>query len=194
MQRSSGAATRHSTRPDIETLSEILGENVVWHTPGRSPIAGDYRGRDAVFGQFGRYGGETAGTFRADLKRVLTDQEGRVIGIHHNVGVRNGKRLDVYCCVVFVVGGEGGRRPRVLLRAWSVGRVLVLAPSSGQAGRPHRRSPGGRERVPPRGRLALSSAASVGALERPRAGRGGPYGGRGRPPGKPISAQPGRLA
>ena len=106
---------------DIETLSEILGENVVWHTPGRSPIAGDYRGRDAVFGQFGRYGGDTAGTFSADLQHVLTDQEGRVIGVHRNTGVRNGKQLDVYCCLVFEIE-EGkvvdGREYFYELEAW----------------------------------------------------------------------------
>jgi ketosteroid isomerase-like protein len=88
---------------DIETLAEILDENVVWHTPGRSPIAGDYRGSDAVFGQFGRYGGDTAGTFRADLQHVLTDDEGVVVGIHRNTGERNGKLLDVHCCIVFEI-------------------------------------------------------------------------------------------
>ena len=38
---------------DIATLTEIVDENASWHTPGRSPIAGEYQGRDAVFGQFG---------------------------------------------------------------------------------------------------------------------------------------------
>jgi ketosteroid isomerase-like protein len=88
---------------DIETLREILDEDVVWHTPGRSPIAGDYRGRDAVVGQFGRYDAETAGTFRAALQHVLADNGGRVIGIHRNTGQRNGKQLNVYCCLVFEV-------------------------------------------------------------------------------------------
>jgi ketosteroid isomerase-like protein len=41
------------------------------------------------------------------LKRVLTDEDGRVIGIHRNVGERAGKRLDVYCCIVFEL--ENGR-------------------------------------------------------------------------------------
>ena len=52
---------------DIATLTEIVDENASWHTPGRSPIAGEYQGRDAVFGQFGRYGAETGGTFKADF-------------------------------------------------------------------------------------------------------------------------------
>ena len=88
---------------DIEALTELFDENASWHTPGRSPIAGDHVGREAVFAQFGRYGGETGGTFKATLQRVLTDEEGRVIGIHHNTAERNGKKLDVYCCIVFEI-------------------------------------------------------------------------------------------
>ena len=34
---------------DMETLTEIFDEGVVWHTPGRSSLAGDYQGRDASF-------------------------------------------------------------------------------------------------------------------------------------------------
>jgi ketosteroid isomerase-like protein len=58
-------------------------------------------GREAVFAQFGRYGQKTGGTFRAELRHVLADDEGRVVGIHHNNGVRAGKQLDVDCCIVF---------------------------------------------------------------------------------------------
>jgi ketosteroid isomerase-like protein len=92
---------------DIATLAELMDENVSWHTPGRSPIAGDYLGRDAVFGQFGRYGGDTGGTFKADLEQVFTSADGRVIGLHHNSGERGDKRLDSDCCIVFEV--EDGR-------------------------------------------------------------------------------------
>jgi YbgC/YbaW family acyl-CoA thioester hydrolase len=33
-------------------VGELLAEDVVWHVPGTSPIAGDYRGREAVLGYF----------------------------------------------------------------------------------------------------------------------------------------------
>jgi len=56
---------------DIQTLTQLVSENASWHTPGRSRIAGDHVGREAVFAQFGRDGGETNGTFRADLKHVF---------------------------------------------------------------------------------------------------------------------------
>ena len=94
-------------KADIETLTELMDENASWHTPGRSPVAGEYQGRDAVLAQFGRYGGDTGGTFKADLKQVFTSDDGRVIGLHRNSGQRNGRRLDTDCCSVFeVVGGR----------------------------------------------------------------------------------------
>ena len=86
---------------DMKTLTESFDENVSWNTPGRSPAAGNRKGRDAVFAQFGRYGGEMGGTFKAELRYVAADDEGRVVGFHHNSGERNGKRLDTDCCIVF---------------------------------------------------------------------------------------------
>jgi ketosteroid isomerase-like protein len=88
---------------DMETLAELFDENASWHSPGRSSIAGDYEGREAAFTQFGRYGGDTGGTFKAELRSVTADDEGHVVGIHHNSGERNGKQLDVNCCLAFEV-------------------------------------------------------------------------------------------
>jgi ketosteroid isomerase-like protein len=47
--------------------------------------------------------GGTGGTFKAELRHVLADDDGRVVGIHHNSGVRNGQRLDVDCSIVFEI-------------------------------------------------------------------------------------------
>jgi hypothetical protein len=108
-------------RADLATLTELFDESASWHTPGRSSLAGDAEGRDAVFAQFGRYVGETGGSFKATLLRVLTDEYGRVIGIHHNTAERDGKQLDVYCCIVFEIeeGRIVDRRERFYeLHAW----------------------------------------------------------------------------
>ena len=88
-------------RGDMKTLTEIFDERASWHTPGRSPIAGAHKGREAAFAQFSRYGGETKGTFKATLLHVLKSDDGRVVGIHHNTAERGGKHLDVGCCIVF---------------------------------------------------------------------------------------------
>ena len=90
-------------KADMKTLTELFHENASWHTPGKIPIVGDRVGRNAAFAQFGHYGGDTTGTFRADLKSVATTDDGRVIGIHHNTAKRNGKQLDVDCCIVFEI-------------------------------------------------------------------------------------------
>jgi uncharacterized protein len=86
---------------DMKTLTELFDENASWHTPGRSSLAGDRKGRAAVFAQFGRYASETGGTFKATLQHVLKSDGDRVIGVHRNSAKRNGKQLDVYCCIVF---------------------------------------------------------------------------------------------
>lgn len=39
---------------DLEALERVLADDVVYHIPGRSPVAGDYRGRDAVLDLWAR--------------------------------------------------------------------------------------------------------------------------------------------
>jgi uncharacterized protein len=38
----------------VGPVEELLAHDVVWHVPGTSPIAGEYRGREAVLGYFRR--------------------------------------------------------------------------------------------------------------------------------------------
>ena len=92
---------------DLDTLVRLFDENASWHTPGRSSAAGVARGRDAVLAQFGRYAGETDGTFKANLETVFNGDDGRVVALHHNSGVRNGNQLDTRCCIVFEI--DNGR-------------------------------------------------------------------------------------
>ena len=86
---------------DLDALAEVFDENAAWHTPGRSTMANDYQGRDAAFAYFGRLGQETQGTFRAELRHLLADQDDRVVGVQQNTAERNGKRLAVGVCLLF---------------------------------------------------------------------------------------------
>jgi uncharacterized protein len=86
---------------DMNTLTELFDESVVWHLPGRSRFADDYQGREATFAYFAQLGQETGGTFRAKLDHLLADDEDRVVGIQRSTGEREGKRLDVGDCIVF---------------------------------------------------------------------------------------------
>ena len=39
---------------DIDTLTDLFDESVVWHLPERSSMADDYQGRDATLAYFGQ--------------------------------------------------------------------------------------------------------------------------------------------
>ncbi|HEY2398300.1 MAG TPA: nuclear transport factor 2 family protein, partial [Solirubrobacteraceae bacterium] len=57
----------------------MLTEDVTWHVPGHSAIAGDYRGRDEVLRYFARRRELADATFRIDVRGVLADDERAVI-------------------------------------------------------------------------------------------------------------------
>lgn len=85
----------------------LWSDDATWTTPGESTVNGTARGKKAVIAQYSRYGGETDGTFRADLNAVFESDDGQVIGPHHNSGARDGRQLDTDCWIVFEI--EDGR-------------------------------------------------------------------------------------
>lgn len=60
---------------DFAVLTDLFAEDLLWHLGGRSQLAGDYRGREAVFGLFGKLMEVTGGSFRLDVHAVLADDE-----------------------------------------------------------------------------------------------------------------------
>jgi uncharacterized protein len=95
---------------DMHTLRELFDPQIVWHFPGRSPLAGDHRGVDAVLGFFGRTMELTAGTFRAEPHDVVADDL-HSVGMHLATGEREGRRLEDR--------ERGGGGPREVVRmAW----------------------------------------------------------------------------
>jgi ketosteroid isomerase-like protein len=86
---------------DLDTLTELFDENVVWHLPGQSSMAKDYEGRDATLAYFGLIGQESGGTFQAELQQLFEGDDGRVIGLQRSTAERGGKSLDVGNCIVF---------------------------------------------------------------------------------------------
>jgi ketosteroid isomerase-like protein len=86
---------------DIDTLTELFDENIVWHLPGHSSMANDYEGRDATLAYFGQIGQESGGTFQAELQQLFAGDDGRVVGLQRSTAERDGKRLDVGNCIVF---------------------------------------------------------------------------------------------
>jgi uncharacterized protein len=62
-----------------EPVGAMLTDDVTWHVPGHSAIAGDYRGRGEVLRYFARRRELAEATFRIDLRGVLADDERAVI-------------------------------------------------------------------------------------------------------------------
>jgi uncharacterized protein len=60
-------------------VGAMLSDDVTWHVPGRSAIAGDYRGRDEVLRYFARRRELANATFRIDVHGVLADDQRAVI-------------------------------------------------------------------------------------------------------------------
>jgi uncharacterized protein len=78
---------------DMDTMRQVLDPDVIWHAPGRSPLAGDFRGVDEVLGYFGRSMEATQGTLRVELQDVLVNDRGAAV-VQRSTGQRNGKSLD----------------------------------------------------------------------------------------------------
>jgi uncharacterized protein len=60
---------------DFTVLDDLFADDLLWHTGGRSQVAGDYRGREAVYGLVSKLMEITEGSFRLDLHAVFADDE-----------------------------------------------------------------------------------------------------------------------
>jgi uncharacterized protein len=60
---------------DFAALSDLFAGDVLFRATGRNRVRGDYRGRDAVYGLFGKFMEITEGTFHIDVHAVLADDE-----------------------------------------------------------------------------------------------------------------------
>jgi uncharacterized protein len=78
---------------DMDAMRQVLDPDVIWHAPGRSPLAGDYRGVDEVLGFFGRSMETTQGTLRVAVEDVMVSDEGAA-ALQRSTAQRNGASLD----------------------------------------------------------------------------------------------------
>jgi ketosteroid isomerase-like protein len=91
---------------DFAILNDLFAGDMQWHEGGRNQVSGEYRGREAVFGLFGKLMEVTEGSLHLDLHAVFADDEhgvalvtvtasrgGRSININgvHVMHLRDGK-------------------------------------------------------------------------------------------------------
>ncbi|HSL63077.1 MAG TPA: nuclear transport factor 2 family protein [Gaiellaceae bacterium] len=90
---------------DALTVARTIGSDVVWRVPGRSAMAGEYRGRAEIFAFLRRTAELTGGTYRAELVDVWGGDE-VVVGLYRATGTRDGRTLDIPQALVFRFDGE----------------------------------------------------------------------------------------
>ncbi len=60
---------------DISAASVVLDDATVLHVPGRSGLAGDYQGQEAILGVLGRMAEYTHDTLRLGSPRLVTEDD-----------------------------------------------------------------------------------------------------------------------
>jgi uncharacterized protein len=60
---------------DMDTINELFADDLVWHVAGRSPLAGDYTGKEQVFGFFATLQEMSEGTSKVEVHDLLANDE-----------------------------------------------------------------------------------------------------------------------
>ena len=79
-------------RGDLEAVRDFFDADIVWHVPGNSPLAGDYKGVDEVLGFFGKIFELSSGTFKIDVHDILANDD-HVVVLAESSAQRDGKQL-----------------------------------------------------------------------------------------------------
>jgi ketosteroid isomerase-like protein len=68
-------AAFYAGEDDTATLRGLLTDDIAWHVPGRSPIAGHYHGHEQVVGYFAARRAHAKATFRVLPRAILADDQ-----------------------------------------------------------------------------------------------------------------------
>lgn len=88
----------------LDPIRELLADDVVWHVPGASPIAGEHRGAEAVLGYMDARRRIMDGTFRVEVHGAAMIA-GRVVQLAGGHAVRGGEHVTWETVGVFRVAG-----------------------------------------------------------------------------------------
>ncbi len=91
---------------DLATLTEQWREDIRWHEPGTSELAGDYEGPQAVFGMFARLMELTESSFRAEPVLLCADDEHGMALVRFTAH-RGDRHLDTLVAQVARFDGDG---------------------------------------------------------------------------------------
>jgi uncharacterized protein len=78
------------TRGDIAGVLAVLGDDILWHVPGRGPLSSDYHGPSDVLGFFKHFTELSGGTFRVQVDDIFVGGD-RVVVLCTESAQRKGK-------------------------------------------------------------------------------------------------------
>ena len=93
-------------RGDVEGVMSVLSDDIVWHSPGRASVAGDYKGKEELVAYFAKKMEMTGGTFRERVHEVQGNDRWAV-GIVTFLAERPGKTLEAKC--IHIAEAEDGK-------------------------------------------------------------------------------------
>jgi uncharacterized protein len=116
---------------DFAALNDLFAGDLLWPEPGRNQLAGDCRGRAAVYGYFGQLMEVTEGSFHLDLQAVFADDE-RGVALVVSTASRGGRSVKANDAHIFHL------RDGKVVEFWNASRPVRLRRAHRLTGR-HRR-------------------------------------------------------
>ena len=92
-------------RGDLDAYLALLTEDFVLHVPGRSQMAGDYSGKEAVRRHFRDIADRSGGTFRTAVHDVAVSDD-HVIALVNARAIRDGEIVELPRVHVWHVKGQ----------------------------------------------------------------------------------------
>jgi ketosteroid isomerase-like protein len=102
------------SQADVDRIERLSADGLVWHSTGRGPRAGTYRGREAVLDHLAQIG-EHADRFDSELEDILVGARYTAL-IYRVRAARLDRKLDTSWVLLLEI--HAGR----LLEAWSIPR------------------------------------------------------------------------
>lgn len=87
---------------DMDAVGETMTEDITYHIPGRNLIAGDYKGKQEVYGILRKVQELTDGTFRLMEHDVLANED-HIVAMHVARARRNDRSTEYNATVVYHV-------------------------------------------------------------------------------------------
>ncbi len=102
-----GEAMVAVSRGNVEAFGEILlSDEIVWHWPGRSSVAGDYRGREDALELLRGFHRLTQNRLHVEPLDILEGRE-YLMSFTHVTAEREGRQLDVVMADAMRFGPDG---------------------------------------------------------------------------------------